>query len=252
MKRQIRVAGLVLAVGLAAGTALNAQMGADNGQDDDHGPAMAMGSGRMVRGTVSAVTGDHLTLKTENGDTYTIAITPNTRLMKGRNPAKLADIKPGDGMGAMGEVDQSNKTVHALFVSVVDAEDVRKMKESLGKTWIAGKVTAIDETKLTILRSDKISQTILVDEDTSFKRGNRGMQMAMTGEAAPRGDRPQGGNGGGESITLADIKIGDNVAGQGALKNGTFVPTQLMVADPSQRRHRQQGDASAAPAAEPK
>ena len=30
---------------------------------------------------------------------------------------------------------------------------------------------------------------------------------------------------GGESITLADIKVGDNVAGQGALKGGVFVPT---------------------------
>ena len=36
---------------------------------------------------------------------------------------------------------------------------------------------------------------------------------------------------GGESITLADIKVGDTVAGQGALKNGVFVPTELGVMD---------------------
>ena len=33
----------------------------------------------------------------------------------------------------------------------------------------------------------------------------------------------------GESITLADVKVGDNVVGTGSLKSGTFVPTDLHV-----------------------
>jgi len=209
----------------------------------------------MVRGTVSAVAGDKITLKTENGDVYTVVLTPNTRLMKGRDPAKVADVKVGDGIGAMGEMDQPTKTVHALFVSLVDAEQIKKMKESLGKTWIAGKVTAIDELKLTILRSDKVSQVIAVDEDTSFKRGGRGLQAMMQPDGGAMPQRPGregapngGGGGGGESITLADVKVGDNVAGQGVLKNGVFVPTELAVVDPTQRRRRQgEGTPLAAP-----
>ena len=223
-----------------------------------NGPTVAMGAGRMVRGTVASVAPGKLTIKTESGDTWTAALTANTRVLRGRESVKASDAHVGDGIGAMGEVDQATKTVHALFVSLVDAEQVKKMRDSLGRTWIVGKVTAIDELRLTILRSDKVSQVIAVDEDTSFKRGGRGMSMAMQGGdvSGPLGGGPGGSGGGqgggrrgsdagnpgshaGESITLADVKVGDNIAGQGGLKNGIFVPKELAVADPSQRRHRQ-------------
>jgi hypothetical protein len=256
MNERVRVAGSVLlGLGLAMGAGSGAawsQAGGDAGQNAP--PAMAMGGGRMIRGTVTAVAGDKVTLKTESGETFQVALTANTRIMKGREPAKAADVHIGDGIGAMGEMDQQAKTVHALVVTLVDAEQVKKMKESYGKTWISGKVTAIDDLKLTILRSDNVSQVIAVTEDTSFKKGGRGMQMAMQGDgAAPLGGGNWGGrsgNGGargssggpppdaGESITLADIKVGDNVAGQGALKNGVFIPTTLAVSDPAQQRRR--------------
>ena len=88
------------------------------------------------------------------------------------------------------------------------------------------------------------------------------MAFAMQGGAV---SGPLGGGGGGrgngngngehrqegESITLADVKVGDNVAGQGSLKNGIFVPTELRVADPSQRRHRQNQNDAAPPAQGP-
>lgn len=243
-----------------AGVMLLWAMGA---KAQDQAPAMA-GMGRMVRGTVTATAPDKLTLKTEAGDVYQVALTPNTRLTKDRQPLKAADIHIGDGIGAMGEMDQPNKTVHATMVMVVDAEQIKKARENLGKTYIAGKVTAIDELKLTILRADGVLQVIAVDEDTSFRKGGRGMQQAFGGlgaGAAPAA--PAAGAAAGESITLADIKVGDNVAGPGALKGGVFVPTMLGVGEPGQgggqggRRRRQQGDAAAsatpAPAAtEPK
>ena len=252
--------GLVFAMILSAVPA-RAQAGDAAEDSPGNSPAIAMGSGRMVRGTVAAIAGDKILLKTEAGDTLTVALTPNTRILKDRQQARIADIKIGDGIGAGGELDQPAKTVHALFVSLVSAEEVKKLKDSFGKTWISGKITAIDELKITILRSDKVSQTIAVDEDTSFKRGGRGMSMAMQGassipmgEGALRrgsgGPHPQGSDGG-ESITLADVKVGDMVAGQGALKNGIFVPTTLGVSDPSQRRHRPTGDASSSSAAAP-
>ena len=225
------------------------------GQMADGGQAMAMGGGRMVRGTVTAAALDHLSVKTETGDVYEVLITPNTQVRKGRDLMKVADIRAGDGVGAMGEMDAPKKTVHALMVMVVDAEQMKKAREAMGKTVISGTVTAIDELKITVKRTDDVMQTIQVDEDTSFRKGGRGMGAAFAadglggGFGAGRG--PLAGGAGaarpmadaGESLTLADVKVGSVIAGQGALKNGVFVPTQLAISDPAaagaqQRRRR--------------
>jgi hypothetical protein len=80
--------------------------------------------------------------------------------------------------------------------------------EDLGKKFIVGEITKIDETKLTVKRPDGVEQVIEVDDDTSFKNSKR------------------------ESVTLADVKVGDHVMGRGALKNGTFVPAEMMVGMP--------------------
>ena len=247
MRTLLRMFGVGL---LCLGTAAAQGGGGDQ-------PAVAFGSGsRMVQGTVTATSPDHLTVKTERGDSFNIAVTPNTQVRKGRDPEKLADIHVGDGVGAMGEIDQPNKTVHALMVFVVDAEQIKKARESLGKTTIAGRVTAIDELKLTVLRPDGVSQVIMVDEDTSFKKGGRAQQQGFEGLAAGgvSGGVGRGGSAtaaGGESITLADVKVGSNVAGQGGLKGGVFVPTQLYVSEPGQGGRRRQAGAGGAAAVAP-
>jgi hypothetical protein len=133
------------------------------------------------------------------------------------------------------------------MVVVIDAEQAKKAREGLGKVYIVGKVTAIDDLKLTILRPDKVSQVIEVDEGTSFKRGMRGMRSGFggMGGGGGMGGAATGSNAGsgapatsGESITLADVKVGDQVAGQGTLKHGVFVPTELGVAAPGEGRRR--------------
>jgi hypothetical protein len=276
-----RMALLMLAAGLVAITAA-AQV--PNGQEDN-GPPAGMAGGRMVRGTVTVVAPDKLMVKTEAGDVYQVALSANTRLMKARQPVKVADIKAGDGLGAMGVLDAPTKTVHALFVTVVDAEEVKKMREGLGKVYIAGKITAMDDLKLTVQRTDGVSQVIEVDEGTSFKKGGRalgemlsgGFGMGMgggrrqgggqgnaggtgTGAGAGAGAGTTGaaagparaGGGEGESITLADVKVGDTVAGRGGLKNGVFVPTELGVVDAAamgQRRRREAGEGAPTAAA---
>jgi hypothetical protein len=169
----------------------------------------------------------------------------------------------------MGVLDPATKTVHAVFVGVIDAEQVKKARENMGKTYITGKVTAIDvdALKVTVLRPDGVSQVIGVDEQTSFKRGGRGMAAITSGagvidtgagegrgNGAGTGSGAGAGNGGGgESITFADVKVGDSIAGRGAVKNGVFVPTELGVMDPAamgQRRRRgaDGGGTGAAPA----
>jgi hypothetical protein len=253
-------------------------------QDEQDGPrqgGVAFAGGQMVRGTVTATTPDHLTVKTEAGEVYQVALSANPRLTKERQPVKFADIKVGDAVGAMGVLDAPTRTVHAVFVGVIDAEQVKKARENMGKTYITGKVTAIDmdALKLTVMRPDGVSQVIGVDEQTSFKRGGRGMAVMASGNGVieiggsggggrrgmgavsgagagtPAGSGTGSGNGaggGGESITFADVKVGDTVAGRGGLKNGIFVPTELGVMDPAAMgQRRRQGADGSGPGAAP-
>jgi hypothetical protein len=126
-------------------------------------------------------------------------------------------------------------------------EDAHKAElASLGKTMIAGRVTAIDldNATMTLERPDGVSQTIGFDEGTSFKRGRIGMRAgggvgsgAGTNSAAAETTATPSS----ESITLADIKVGDRVAGPGQVKNGKFVPRELTVMSPGAGRRRPQG-----------
>jgi len=227
-------------------------------QEDDGTVALG-GQSRMVRGTITAAEGDHLTVKTDAGDVFQVVVTTNTRLMKERQPVKIADVHVGDGVGAMGVIDAPTKTVHAAMVMVVDAAQVKKMREDMGKTYISGKVMAIDDLELTIKRQDGVTQKIAVDEGTSFRKGGRGAGAMMRGDgsqslgsgAGMAAGQP-GGPPPGESITLADVKVGDMVVGPGTLKSGVFVPTQLTVIDAAamgRRRRAEGGEAAAAPGA---
>jgi hypothetical protein len=252
-----RFGTIALMVALAV---MPSQMRAQQGDDEREGGAVFAG-GQMVRGTVTAATADRLTVKTEAGEVYQVVFSANTRVNKDRQSVKVTDIKAGDGVGAMGVLDPATKTVHAVFVGVMDAEQVKKAREGMGKVYITGRVTAIDmdALKLTVLRPDGVTQVIGVDEQTSFKRGGRGMSMLASGagvtEMGPAGgrgsDAGDGAGSGGESITLADVKVGDAVAGRGALKNGLFVPTELGVSDPAARRRRRELSGSGAVAVPP-
>jgi len=207
---------------------------AQDAGEQDGGARAAFAGMQRVSGEVTAINGAKLTVKSTEGDTVQIVTTDNTHIMKGRGGnggvVKLADLKVGDGVMAAGNLDAPNKTLHAAVVFATDAAEVKRLRDELGKTYIVGKVTAIDldDAKMTIERPDKVSQTIGFDETTSFRRGGRAPIAQSNGTVgAPAGRTPQ--VTGGESITLADIKVGDNVRATGALKSGVFVPTQLVV-----------------------
>jgi hypothetical protein len=209
--------------------------------------------GQRVQGIVTAVAGGNVTIRTEAGDTYVLTPGDNAGVMKDRQPIQIADIKPGDMVAAMGQVDATKKTVTAMMLMDVDAATVAKAKENLGKTYITGRITAVDadNLKLTVERQDKVAQVIAVDEGTSFQRGMRGVAADIQaaggmaggfggfgGGRGVGGARPgtgrQGGNQSGvqtapESITLADIKVGDVVAATGSVKNGSFVAQKMGV-----------------------
>jgi hypothetical protein len=200
------------------------------------GGAGMMGGGRGLAGTVTAVAADHYTVKTDAGETYTIYYSANTRILKQAaggggmrqrgeggqgvgqraeirqgeppQPLKPTDIKVGDAIAVMGEIDATAKSVGAVTILQIDPERARQMREmqaNYGKTWLMGKVTAIDGVKVTLMGAiDNASHTFVADENTTFRKRR-------------------------EPITLADIQVGDNLRAEGALKDGAFIATAVNV-----------------------
>ncbi len=187
------------------------------------GGMMMMGGGNA--GQITAIGGDTITIKTTAGSEVTLKTTADTRVIgKDRQMMAVKDLKVGDYIGAGGP--PGGDPSQPRFIRVLDEQDIKRIQEfqaNLGKTVIAGEIKAINDTKLTIARSDGQTQEIELDEGTSLKRGRD------------------------ESITLADVKVGDRVMGQGALKNGVFVPTELHVMTPGMGRRGPQGDGQQGP-----
>lgn len=269
MRRRCGLAakGFNALLAMALALPLAAAMGATSAHAQEPGE-QAVGRGRFagmqrVGGTVTAVAGANVTIKGEDGTTYQIVTTDNTRVMRGRGVTlKVSDLKPGDGVMAVGNMDAPNKTLHAAMVMSVDAEQMKKIEAerkeelaSLGKTLIVGRVTAIDmdNATMTVERPDGVTQTIGFDEGTSFRRrrsGGGGFGMgAGAGAGAASAGAPSADVG--ESITLADIKVGDRVAGHGELKDGRFVPKELTVMTPGLGRGRDREQPENGGAAQP-
>ncbi len=197
-----------------------------------------MSMGRGLMGAVTHVAPDRYTIKTETGETYTVHFSVNTRILKmpvgqrgpgggsmageeGRGPGqgmgrranppepiKPTDIKVGDAITAMGEVDAAAKSIGAVAIVLVDperAQQMRQMQANYGKTWIMGKVTAIDGVKVTLMGSiDNAAHAFVADENTRLRKRR-------------------------EPITLADIQIGDMIRAEGAVKDGVFTATTANV-----------------------
>ncbi len=159
---------------------------------------------RSIQGDVTAVSGNTITVKTKEGEVYTVSTGPNTRFRKQRDQIAISDLNPGDMIAAMGDKDAKAHTVGAMFVMVMDKARYEQMQAELGKTWTAGAVQSINGTNITIKRMDGVTQAVTVDENTTFRRRR-------------------------EEITLPDIKVGDNISARGALHSGTFVATEVNV-----------------------
>jgi hypothetical protein len=230
MKRSL--VALIVFSGLALGAALaqDPQTAAQTtGQRPDFGggPGMRGGWGSGITGTVTEVAADHYLLKSDTGPTYTVHFSANTHILKqtARQPGagspeggpgrgappqviKSSEIKVGDAVAVMGEVDATAKSVGATVIVQIDPERARQMREmkaNYGKTWLMGKVTAIAETKVTIQGMDDATARIFVaDENTTFRKRR-------------------------DPIILADLQVGDMVRVEGAIKNGNFIATTVNV-----------------------
>ncbi|MFP5237864.1 MAG: DUF5666 domain-containing protein [Acidobacteriota bacterium] len=201
----------------------------DPAQQPGNPPGMPMGRGMMgqgVVGTVTDVASDHFAVKTFQGDTYTVQFSANTRFLKQPSPSagspgaaqpggfmrtpptpiQSSDIKVGDVIMARGQLDSSSRSIGAMAVVQLDktaAQHMLAMEESFGKTWLAGRITAIDGAKVTLKGGpNRGTYTFVADESTQFlSRRN--------------------------PITLSDLKVGDPIRVEGSLKDGQFVATSV-------------------------
>jgi len=208
----------------AAGGQNPAQWPGGGGQGRRGSWAGGMGEGRGVMGAVTEAGADHFTVKTEMGETYTVHFSVNTRFVKaperrrgqgqadgGGSPPeaiKPTDIKVGDEITAGGEVDQAAKSIGAVFIALLSPEQVKRMQEmeaKFGKTWLAGKVTAVDGVKVTVQGGPgNALHSFVADENTTFRKRR-------------------------EPITLGDVQVGDSMRVEGALKDGVFVASAVVV-----------------------
>ena len=200
--RKITIVAVVL-VSAALGWT---QDGGSPSQVPGNGQARQWQRGPGIAGTITAVDGGKITVKTADGQTAQIGTSGETQFRKDRQSVTLADFKVGDQIFVRG--DQKDGVWQAQMIAARTGggrgEDFR---DGLGKRFIAGEVKAMNGTRLTILRPDGAMQDITVDESTSFRK-----------------DR--------ESITLADVKVGDHIFARGELKNDLFVPAELNLGQP--------------------
>ncbi len=241
-----------LLLGLALGAA-SAQDSVASPQSSNPGPVRQesrggrglwgggmIGGGRGFTGIVTAVAADHYSVRNEAGEVYTVYFSANTRIIKqrlhrgpdGPDFIRPSDIKVGDPVATMGEVDAGAKAVGAIFVVQLDPEryrQIQKMEADYGKTWLMGRVTAIDGVKVTLegIR-DKQPCSFVADENTLFRHRRN-------------------------PITLADIHSGDLIHVEGAIKNGVFLAATVNDVGNQQqlRMQRNLPPASQSPVAPP-
>jgi Domain of unknown function (DUF5666) len=202
--------GWVGAGAFATAVALSVTPQARAQDDDDQGWAQ-FSRDNTLRATVvsGAPTGKNdgsFAVKTDNGQPWQVLYGVNTRLMKGRDAIRAGDIQTGDMIFAAGNVDAKKKTIGAAILIDIPSEEVRKAREGLGKTWTAGKITAIAGTRIQVHRLDGVEQSIAVDENTSFREKH-------------------------DSVTLADLRPGEGFRAEGHVTNGTFTATTFTVFD---------------------
>jgi hypothetical protein len=207
----------------------------------DPGPPGGQGTGDdrklPLLGKITAVHDASLDVLDTNGATVIVKLTGQTQYRKDRQPAKRNDFKPGDIILVRGDENPD----HSWTAQVVAARSLNGANGpggfggpggaggreggrgfgqagTLGKDFVTGEIKSIDAPKLSVLRSDNVTQTLELNEETSLRKGR-------------------------DSITMADIQPGDHLFARGALENNVFVPKMVMVIGPEQwKRMQEMGD----------
>jgi hypothetical protein len=230
--RSLMVLFLGLVLGWAgAALALSRASAPSRLQDAPRQSGQAPDGQRMpLFGKITALHVNSLEVMDTNGDTVTVKISGQTEFRKDRQPAKRTDFKVGDVIVVRGEENADHswtaQTVAARSMNGPNGPNVRggsggpgggrfAQTGTLGKDYVAGEIKSIDAPKLSVLRSDNVTQTLELNEETSLRKGR-------------------------DSITMADIQPGDHLFARGAVENNVFVPKTVIVIGPEQWKRMQE------------
>ena len=183
------------------------------------------GRGRGVVGKITAIKDGALELVTMDGARVTVKLTDKTEYRKDRQGAKLRDFKAGEMVfiRTEGSGDQdltavvvAGRTGNGPGGPATGPGGMMTMGGGeLGKDFVFGEVKSVDAPKITVLRPDNVTQTLELNEETSLRKGR-------------------------ESVTMADIQVGDHVFVRGGMQNNAFVPKMVMVIGPEQWKRMQE------------
>jgi hypothetical protein len=157
-------------------------------------PDFGVAGMQAIRGTVTQVDGSSILVKLGSGKEYQVATSANTHFLKSGAVTPHDPARPGDMVLAGGELDEKKHVLGAIFVAVVDANELAQLDDrraQWGKTWIAGTITAKDGTVMTIKRPDGLFEKVSVNEDTSFRKRH-------------------------QSIVYPDLQVGDGMTATGS------------------------------------
>lgn len=189
-------------------------------------------------GQVTEVAPDHLVIKTMANEVIRVNVLDRTRIvdgtvrqrttgeipppapgqtaqpgpvpMGGYVPAtiKVTDIAVGDYVTTVGEMPPGEGIINASMISKMDPERVKQLKAQqaeFGKSWLMGRVTAVDGNKITLTGSvDNASHRFVVDASAS-----------ITLHRAP--------------ASMKDIQVGSLIRAEGTMANGVFTAKSVMM-----------------------
>ena len=163
------------------------------------------GGQRPLFGKITAMRDGAVDITRPDGQVVTVKVTDQTEFRKDRAPAKASDFKVGDLVMVRGDENPD----HSLTAKLIGARTggpgggpgggMMAFGGTLGKDFVIGQVKSIDSPRLTVLRPDNVTQTLELNEDTTLRKGR-------------------------ESITMADIQVGDFVVATARCKVTSLSP----------------------------
>lgn len=178
------------------------------------------GGQKPVFGKVTAVRDGAMEIAKPDGEKVVVKLTSQTAYRKDREPAKVTDFKVGDFVMVRGDENPDHSVTAKLVGSRAGGPGgagggMWAAGGTLGKDYVVGEVKSIDPPRLSVLRTDGVTQTLELNEGTSLRRGR-------------------------ESVTMVDIQVGDHLMARGALENEVFVPKGVMVVSAEQWKQMQE------------
>ena len=233
LKPRTRLLFSLTFVGLLAGLACAQDAPDSNSKPTQPGPAQGPGQDRNrdgqngprpVFGKITSIQNGTIELSGPDGQTITVKVNPQTEYRKDRQPAKASDFKVGDMIMVRGDVNPDH-TVTARTIGGRTGGALGGPGQgggmffagggTLGKDYVAGQIKAVDPPRLTVVRTDNVTQTLELNEETTLRRGR-------------------------ESITMADIQVGEHLVAHGAVQNNVFVPKGVMILSAEQWQRMQE------------